>query len=302
MSILLEAPLPGLLYRGKVRDTFDLGDGLLLMVATDRISAFDVVLPNGIPEKGYVLARLSRFWFEQTRHVVPNHLIALADDQAALGSLASHPAIRSLPPHIARQAMVVRRARRIDVECVVRAYLAGSAWAEYQAGGALFGKPLRPGLQEGDQLPELVFTPTTKAEAGHDLPMTMEEVARIAGGEMAERLRETSFRVFRFAHDYARRRGIIIADTKLEFGLIDGELTLIDELLTPDSSRFWDAERYEPGRSQPNFDKQFVRDWLTTDGWDREPPAPRLPDEVVRRTTERYLAALRRLTGEGSAA
>ena len=298
MNIVLETPLPDLLYRGKVRDTFDLGDGLLLIVATDRISAFDVVLPNGIPEKGYVLARLSRFWFEQTRHIAPNHFIALADDQAALGKLADHPMVRSLPPHVARQAMVVRRAQRIDVECVVRAYMAGSAWADYKAHGALFGQPMPPGLQEGDQLPQLLFTPTTKAEAGHDMPMTMDEVAGVAGVETAERLREASFELFRFAHGFALQRGIIIADTKLEFGFIDGELTLIDELLTPDSSRFWDATRHEPGRSQPNFDKQFVRDWLITDGWDREPPAPRLPDEVVQRTTERYLAALRQLTGE----
>ena len=302
MTVLLETPLPGILYRGKVRDTFDLGDGLLLMVATDRISAFDVVLPNGIPEKGYVLALLSKFWFEQTRHIVPNHFVAMADDRAALGSLASHPLLRDLPPEIARQAMVVRRAQRIDVECVVRAYLAGSAWAEYQDSGTLFGRKLPPGLRDGDQLPELTFTPTTKAEAGHDLPMATEELARIAGAEMAERLRETSFRVFQFAHDYARSRGIIIADTKMEFGLVNGELTLIDELLTPDSSRFWDMEAYQPGKAQANFDKQFVRDWLTTDGWDREPPAPRLPDDVVRRTTDRYVAALQRLTGQGPVA
>ena len=297
MSIILETPLPGLLYRGKVRDTFSLGDGLLLMVATDRISAFDVVLPNGIPEKGYVLSRLSKFWFEESKHIAPNHFVAMADDQQALGRLADHPIIRSLPPDIARQAMVVRRAQRIDVECVVRGYLAGSAWADYTAHGTVFDLPLPAGLREGDQLNELLFTPTTKAQTGHDMPMAVEELAKMAGAEMAERLREMSFALFRFAHDHAKRRGIIIADTKMEFGLIDGQLTLIDELLTPDSSRFWDAEGYEPGRSQPNFDKQFVRDWLIASGWDREPPAPRLPDEVVQRTSERYLDAFHRLTG-----
>jgi phosphoribosylaminoimidazole-succinocarboxamide synthase len=295
---LLETPLPDLLYRGKVRDTFDLGDGLLLMVATDRISAFDVVLPNGIPDKGYVLARLSRFWFQRTRHLVPNHLLGLADDPEALGTVAAHPKIKTLPPEIARQAMVVRRAQRIDVECVVRAYLAGSAWAEYQEHGTIAGQRAQAGLREGEQLPELLFTPTTKAEQGHDMPMTMDEVSKLAGEEMSERLREISFAVFQFAHDYAEKQGIIIADTKMEFGLIDGHLTLIDELLTPDSSRFWESAGYSPGQAQPNYDKQFVRDWLLESGWNREPPAPKLPNEVVSRTTERYLAALGRLTAE----
>jgi len=296
---LLETPLPGILHRGKVRDTFDLGDNLLLMVATDRISAFDVVLPNGIPDKGRVLSLLSNFWFQRTQQIVPNHLAALANDTDALGALASHPLMASLPAEVARQAMVVKRAKRIDVECVVRAYIAGSAWSDYQKQGSVFGLPVPQGLQEGQRLPELLFTPTTKADEGHDLPMSMEEVAEIAGGEqMANRLKETAFAVFQFAHDFARHQGIIIADTKMEFGIIDGELTLIDELLTPDSSRFWDTAGYAAGKSQPNFDKQFVRDWLLSTGWDREPPGPALPETVVQRTSQRYADALQRLTGQ----
>ena len=296
---LLETPLPDLLHRGKVRDSFDLGGGLLLMVSTDRISAFDVVLPSGIPYKGYVLSRLSKFWFERTGHIVPNHLVGMADDTAALGTLADHPKIRALPPDVSRQAMVVRWAKRVNVECVVRAYLAGSAWGEYREHGTIGGEPAPSGLREGDLLPQLLFTPTTKAEEGHDLPISMEEVGRLAGDQMPEQLKKTSFQLFRFAQEYAREKGIIIADTKMEFGFVDdGQLILIDELLTPNCSRFWDQAGYEPGRSQPNFDKQFVRDWLLQSGWNMEPPAPELPDEVVGKTTERYLMALERLTGE----
>ena len=295
---LLETPLPDILYRGKVRDTFDLGDGLLLMVATDRISAFDVVLPNGIPDKGRVLSRMSEFWFEITQHVVPNHFVALASDRDRLGALADHPKLRDLPEEIAQQAMVVKRAERIDAECVVRAYLTGSALVDYNATGTVFGVPVGPGLVDGSKLPELMFTPTTKAEVGHDEPVSMEELGGMVGAELAGELRDLSFAVFQHAHDVAAERGIIIADTKFEFGMRDGEIILIDEVLTPDSSRFWDAALYNPGRSQPNFDKQFVRDWLLTQkDWDRTPPAPTLPDDIVEKTQERYLAAYERLTG-----
>ena len=294
---LLETALPDILYRGKVRDTYDLGDGLLLMVATDRISAFDVVLPNGIPDKGYVLSKMSEFWFDLTKDIIPNHFVGLADDPGALGPIAEHPRIRTLPPEMARQAMVVKRAERVDVECVVRAYLTGSGLVDYNATGTIFGNEAPAGLVDGSKLPELLFTPTTKAETGHDEPMTMEEVAAIAGEERAEQLRERSFAVFQRAHDHAAERGIIIADTKFEFGMRDGELILIDEVLTPDSSRFWDAAEYEPGKSQPNFDKQFVRDWLLTQPWDRTPPGPELPDDIVAKTRERYMEAYRRLTG-----
>ena len=299
MPPLLETPLPDILYRGKVRDTFDLGDGMLLMVATDRISAFDVVLPNGIPDKGRVLSRMSKFWFDQTGHVVPNHFIALADDKDALGGLADHPKLKDLPDEVARQAMVVKRAERIDAECVVRAYLTGSALVDYNATGTMFGVPMAPGLVDGSKLPELMFTPTTKAEVGHDEPVSIEELGGMVGADLARTLQELSFAVFQHAHDVAAERGIIIADTKFEFGIRDGEVILIDEVLTPDSSRFWDASGYNPGKSQPNYDKQFVRDWLLTQkDWDRTPPAPTLPDEIVEKTQERYLEAYRRLTGQ----
>ena len=300
-AILTETTLDLPLYaRGKVRDIYDLGDKLLI-IATDRISAFDVVLPNGIPDKGYVLSRMSKFWFEMTKHIVPNHFVGLADDPESLGALADHPRIKTLPPEIARQAMVVKRAERVDVECVVRAYLTGSGLVDYQATGTIFGIKVPEGLVDGSKLPELLFTPTTKAETGHDEPMSMAEVAGIAGAELAERLREQSFAVFRRAHEYAAERGIIIADTKFEFGMRDGELILIDEVLTPDSARFWPAAEYEPGRSQPSLDKQPVRDYLEalrSDGrWSGEPPAPALPAKVVTATEERYVEAYLRLTG-----
>ena len=302
--MIIETPLPGRMHRGKVRDTYDLGGGRLLMVATDRISAFDVVLPNGIPDKGLVLNHISSFWFAKTAHIVPNHLICLADSPDAIGYVDMLP----LPPgegwgegvvaEVARQAMVVKRAERIDVECIVRGYITGSAWGEYRRQGTVSGMEMPAGLVEGQPFPEPLFTPTTKAEEGHDENMSHQQLVDMVGADMAAKLEATSKAVYGFAHDYARERGIILADTKMEFGVLDGELILIDELLTPDSSRFWDADGYSPGRSQPNFDKQFVRDWLDAQGWDHEPPAPELPDEVAARTTERYREAYVKLTGE----
>jgi phosphoribosylaminoimidazole-succinocarboxamide synthase len=289
MTTIRESGLPDLVHRGKVRDTHEMGGGLLLMVATDRISAFDVVLPTAIPDKGTVLCQLSAFWFKQTESIVPNHLVALA---TARGDL-------SLPPEIARRAMVVKRAERIDVECVVRGYITGSAWAEYRKSGTVSGLPMPQGLREGDRFPESLFTPTTKAEVGHDESMTIQQVEDMVGKDTADRLAEVTIAVYSYAHDLALGKGIIIADTKLEFGYIDGRLTLIDELLTPDSSRFWDASGYAPGKAQPNFDKQFVRDWLNAQGWDHEPPAPELPDDIVEKTRQRYLEAYRQLTGRG---
>ena len=288
MTTIKESPLPNLIYRGKVRDTHDLGDGKLLMVATDRISAFDVVLPTAIPDKGAVLSQISAFWFEKTAHLVPNHFIAAADDRSDL----------DLPKELARQAMVVTRAERIDIECIVRGYITGSAWSEYKRSQTVSGMAMAPGLQEGDRFPEPLFTPTTKAEEGHDENMTWEEVEAMVGKDVAERLSDTSIAVYNFAREFAVERDIIIADTKMEFGFIDGKLTLIDELLTPDSSRFWDTDGYAPGKSQPNFDKQFIRDWLDRYGWDHEPPAPELPADIVEHTTQRYLEAYRRLTGQ----
>ena len=288
MTTIRESDLPNLVYRGKVRDTHDLDDELFLMVVTDRISAFDVVLPTAIPDKGAVLCQMSKFWFAQTADLVPNHFIAVASDRPDL----------DVPANIARQAMVVRKAQRIDVECVVRGYITGSAWSEYKRVGTVSGMSMPSGLREGDKFPEPLFTPTTKAEVGHDENITMDQVAELAGAEMAERLKQTTIDVYNQAHDIALEKGIVIADTKMEFGYIGGELSLIDELLTPDSSRFWDADGYSPGKSQPNYDKQFVRDWLDAQDWDHEPPAPALPDDIVEKTRERYIEAHRQLTGE----
>lgn len=285
------------MHRGKVRDTYAIDDNLLLMVATDRISAFDVVLPTGIPEKGKVLNRISNFWFDKTSHLIPNHLVALADADNAGSYLSANADLSGISSELASQAMIVKKAERIDIECIVRGYITGSAWSEYRRQGTVSGKPMPEGLVEGMEFPEHLFTPTTKAEEGHDQNMSDQEVVDMVGSEMAERLAEASKMVYGFAHDYARERGIILADTKMEFGLLDGQLILIDELLTPDSSRFWDMEGYAPGKSQPNFDKQFVRDWLVEQGWNQEPPAPELPDDVVALTTDRYIQAYKRLTG-----
>ncbi len=291
MPVLLETTLPNLYARGKVRDTYDLGDGRLLMVATDRISAFDVVLPNGIPDKGAVLTQLSDFWFQKTASVLPNHFIRLVDGTEA-ADLPFPP-----PPEFVGRAMIVRKAQRLDVECVARGYLSGSGWVDYQKTDAVCGIPLPKGLRESEQLPEPIFTPATKAASGHDINISFDEVANMVGAESAALLRDSTLAIYRHAADYARQRGIIIADTKLELGWCDGELIVIDELVTPDSSRFWAADTYEPGKAQPSFDKQFVRDWLIRSGWNREPPAPELPPDVVEGTAARYREAFRRLTG-----
>jgi phosphoribosylaminoimidazole-succinocarboxamide synthase len=287
MTTIRETELPNPIYSGKVRDTYDLGGGQLLMVATDRISAFDVVLPTGIPEKGAVLSQMSAYWFGKTADIVPNHLVALGNDRPDL----------SIPPELARRAMVVRRAERIDIECVVRGYITGSAWAEYRAGGMVAGIPMPSGMKEGDTFPAPLFTPSTKAEEGHDENITVRQMEDLVGVELTAKLAEISVAIYSFARDLALEKGIIIADTKMEYGIIDGEVTLIDELLTPDSSRFWDTDGYEPGKSQPNFDKQFVRDWLNAQNWDHEPPAPELPEDVVENTRRRYVEAFERLTG-----
>ena len=295
---VLKSNLPNLLHRGKVRDTYALGADMLLMVTTDRISAFDVVLPNAIPNKGMVLNRMSAFWFQKTAPLVPNHFLSLADAPGLAARFSGHALLRRLPPEVARQAMIVKRAQRLDLECIVRGYIAGSAWGEYRRQGTVCGKPMPKGLPEGAAFPQPIFTPTTKAESGHDQNMTDAQVLDLVGAELAGKLEHASKAVYQFAHDYARQRGIILADTKLEFGLLDGQLILIDELLTPDSSRFWDAAGYQPGKSQPNYDKQFVRDYLTSQGWNQSPPAPALPEDVVAKTSQRYVEAYQRLTGE----
>ena len=295
-ATLLRIELPGvpLFRRGKVRDTFDLGDRLL-MVSSDRVSAFDVVMPNGIPGKGVVLTQLSTFWFDRLAGLVPNHLLAteVADFPAALQAHAATLRGRSV---------LVRKAERIDIECVTRGYLAGSAWAEYRRAGTVCGQPLPPGLVESARLPEPIFTPAIKADEGHDENISVARMVEIIGAGLARELERLSRAIYDAASEYATGRGIIIADTKLEFGLIDGEPILIDELLTPDSSRFWDAGRWQPGRAQDSLDKQPLRDWLVASGWNREPPAPPLPPDVVARIAEKYRSAYARLTGSPIAA
>ena len=291
MTVLVQTDLPNLFHRGKVRDTYDLGDRLL-MVATDRISAFDVVLPNGIPDKGRVLTQLSAFWFDLTSDVVPSHFLRLIDGTEVEGVPFA------IPPELIGRSMLIRKAKRLDVECVARGYLAGSGWVEYQDSGKVCGIPLPSGLRESDELPEPIFTPATKAESGHDINISFEEVVDLIGERAASVIRARTLAVYGFARDYARERGIIIADTKLEFGWVDDELIVIDEILTPDASRFWPADSYQPGQAQPSFDKQYVRDWLISIGWNREPPPPVLPDDVVEGTADKYRESFRRLTGQ----
>jgi len=288
---LLQLDLPGIrkVKSGKVREVFDLGDRLLF-VATDRISAFDCIMPNGIPRKGEVLTQISHFWFTQTEQLVPNHLLARADDPLPA-------ALQPFAAQLARRSMIVQKAVPLTIECVVRGYLAGSGWKEYQRTQTVCGIALPAGLKESAELPEPIFTPATKAETGHDENIPFDTAAQLVGADIATRARDLSLRIYNFARDYARRRGIIIADTKFEFGLFEGRLVLIDEVLTPDSSRFWPADQYAPGKSQPSFDKQFVRDYLETLTWDKTPPAPALPPIIVSRTQAKYLEAYERLTG-----
>ena len=296
-SVLMNADLPLPLFsRGKVRDSYDLGNQLLI-IATDRISAFDVVLPCGIPDKGAVLNQLSTFWFRKTASLVPNHLIEAVDDVHCLDSYLSAQSQFPYPSYLAGRSMIVKKAKRLPIECVVRGYLSGSGWAEYRQDNTLSGESLPKGLQERQELPQPMFTPTTKAESGHDQPLSMAEMKEMVGESAAEEMKEKSLALYNYAREYARTRGIIIADTKMEFGLDNNRLILIDELLTPDSSRFWDAEQYKVGQSQPSYDKQPVRDWLVQAGWNKEPPAPVLPTEVIEATTRRYREAYYKLTG-----
>ena len=290
-----ELPLP-LFLRGKVRDTYDLGN-LMLVIATDRISAFDSVLPCGIPGKGLVLNQLSVFWFNKTQGGMPNHLVEAIDDTRQLDDYLARQECFHYSPYLAGRSMIVKKAERLPVECVVRGYIAGSAWTEYRESGTVCGIRLPRGLEESQELPQPLFTPTTKAESGHDQPLNLDGMRDIVGESIAEEMKEKSLRIYNLAREYARGRGIIIADTKMEFGLDNGRLILIDELLTPDSSRFWDADNYRVGQDQPSYDKQPVRDWLVRSGWNKEPPAPILPQEVIANTTARYIEAYERLAG-----
>jgi phosphoribosylaminoimidazole-succinocarboxamide synthase len=281
VSALADLPL---LNSGKVREIYDLGDELL-MVASDRISTYDVVHPTPIPDKGAVLTGLSTFWFERTGGIVPNHLISVTE---------------GVPDEARGRGMIVRKLEMLPVECVVRGYLSGSGWKDYQRTGAVCGIGLPDGLKESDRLPEPLFTPSTKALEGHDENIDFEASVELVGDRaLAQQLKDVSIALYERAAEHARERGIILADTKFEFGLDqDGTLTLGDEVCTPDSSRFWPADQYEPGRTQPSFDKQFVRDWASSTGWDREPPAPPIPDEIVARTREKYAEAYERIVGE----
>jgi phosphoribosylaminoimidazole-succinocarboxamide synthase len=288
---LLQSEVPGYpCRRGKVRDVYDLGDRLVI-VATDRISAFDWVLPSGIPDKGRILTSMTLFWLKLLQ--TPNHL--LSTDLEAMG-----PAFANRAAALAGRTMLVRKTAVVPIECVVRGYLAGSGWKEYGAGGTVCGIPLPEGLREAERLAEPIFTPATKAESGHDENISLERMVAAVGKETAEQLRRASIDIYRRAADYAQARGILLADTKFEWGrLPSGELILIDEVLTPDSSRFWPADRYRPGTNPPSFDKQFVRDWLQTCGWDKNSPPPPLPDDVVEKTRAKYLEAQQRLTSCG---
>ena len=289
---MLQIELPGIpkIRSGKVRELFDLGDSLL-MVATDRISAFDCIMPDGIPRKGEVLTQISHFWFEKFAALVPNHLLAGAKDPLP-------ERLREFSTRLEGRSMIVKKSQPLAIECVVRGYLSGSGWKEYQQSQTVCGIKLPEGLTESAPLPEPIFTPATKAETGHDENIPFARAVEIVGAEIAEQARAYSLQIYAAARAYARDRGIIIADTKFEFGLFEGKLILIDEVLTPDSSRFWPADLYEAGRSQPSFDKQFLRDYLERLGWNKQPPAPPLPDYVVQKTQEKYLEAYGLLTGK----
>ena len=291
MNACLHADLPDIpkIKSGKVRDLFDLGDALLL-VATDRISAFDCILPTGIPGKGHIVNQVSAFWFKRTQHLLSNHMLS-TDPSDFPASVRENPVLRG-------RTMLCRKAQPLPIECVVRGYLIGSGWKEYQEKGSVSGVPLRPGYVLADRLDEPVFTPALKAESGHDANITFERMAQLVGADLAKRLRKLSLGLYRHAADYALHRDLLVADTKFEFGLIGDELLLIDELLTPDSSRFWPTATYRTGSSPPSYDKQFVRDYLETLPWEKTPPAPALPDEIVQQTLEYYRAGFRALTGQ----
>ncbi|MDP9321780.1 MAG: phosphoribosylaminoimidazolesuccinocarboxamide synthase [Chloroflexota bacterium] len=290
---LVESAIPNatLFRHGKVRDVYEAGTDRLVMVASDRLSAFDVVLPTPIPDKGRVLTQLSNFWFGRTLTIVPNHLLET--------DLAHFPAPFRDHRELAGRAVLAKRAERIDYECVARGYLAGSGWAEYRKTGTVAGEPLPAGLLESARLDEPMFTPATKAASGHDENISRAQLAAALGGDLARQLEDVTLALYRHAHAYALERGLILADTKFEFGLLDGALVLIDEALTPDSSRYWDAATYRPGGAPPSYDKQFVRDFLNAQGWDHEPPGPALPADVVRGTSDRYRECYRKLTGTG---
>ena len=306
--VLIDTNLPLPLFRrGKVRDVYGLGDKLLI-VSTDRISAFDVILPCGVPDKGKVLNQLSAFWFKETANIIPNHLIKVIDSEDILRDVITKAKSSNqsqwkgdtslaLETSLIGRSMIVAKAERIPVECVVRGYLSGSAWVEYKETGKVGDISLPRGMKESQELLQPIFTPTTKSDTEHDRPLTRQDIKGLGVEDIFGELEQKSLLIYGYARDYAKTKGIIIADTKFEFGFINGKLSLIDELLTPDSSRLWDFDQYQVGRSQPSFDKQVVRDWLSASGWDKTPPAPMLPPEVIERTSKRYREVYSRLTG-----
>ncbi len=293
MSLLIESHLPGvkLLRRGKVRDVYEITPNQLLMVATDRVSAFDVILGSGIPDKGRVLTQLSLFWFEFLRDVVPNHVISADVNEFP-------EPLQQFRDQLEGRSMFIHLAKMVDVECVARGYLSGSGWKEYQQSGPICGIPLPPGLRDGDRLPSPIFTPATKATTGHDENIPFEHVVETVGLKLATQLRDLTLKIYDRAAAYAETRGIILADTKFEFGYVDGRLVVADEVLTSDSSRFWPRATYKPGGPQPSYDKQYVRDYLETLDWNKQAPGPKLPEEVVAKTREKYVEAYRILTGK----
>lgn len=290
-KVVVNTDLPmDVVSKGKVRDIYEIDDNLLLVV-TDRISAFDYALPNPIPSKGVCLNQLSKFWFEYTKDIVPNHMISTELDDFP-------EVLQDYSEQLEYRSMLVKKTKVIPIECIVRGYISGSAWKSYKKDGTVCGIKLSSGLRESGQFDEPLFTPSTKADTGHDINISFEKMKEIAGDDVSGQLKEFSLRLYTTAAEYARKRGIIIADTKFEFGMLDDEIILIDEVLTPDSSRFWPADRYELGRSQPSFDKQFVRDYLDTTGWDKNSPPPQLPEEVIKETQRKYQEAYEKITGK----
>jgi len=290
-KVVVNTDLPiDVVNKGKVRDIYEIDDNLLLVV-TDRISAFDYVLPNPIPSKGVCLNQLSKFWFEYTKDIVPNHMISTELDDFP-------EVLQDYSEQLEYRSMLVKKTKVIPIECIVRGYISGSAWKSYKKDGTVCGIKLSSGLRESEQFDEPLFTPSTKADTGHDINISFGEMEEIAGDDVSEQLKKFSLRLYTTAAEYARKKGIIIADTKFEFGMLDDEIILIDEVLTPDSSRFWPADRYELGRSQPSFDKQFVRDYLNTTNWDKNSPPPQLPEEVIKETQRKYQEAYEKITGK----
>jgi|TARA_B100001105_G_scaffold50986_1_gene38441 phosphoribosylaminoimidazole-succinocarboxamide synthase len=296
-NALFNSNLPNILHSGKVRDTYILDEELLLMVVTDRISAFDVVMQDAIPGKGEILAQMSKFWFEKTEHIIPNHFVGLVSDPKTLDIISRYPIFDLMNEDLKSRSMIIKKAKRVDMECIVRGYITGSAWNEYLKEGTINKVKILGELSEAQRFSEFIFTPSTKAEVGHDEPLSPKEATNLLGDDLYHQVKSKSIEIYSFAHEFCKMRGMIIADTKFEFGFIDGKLSLIDEVLTPDSSRFWDSNGYVPGTSPPPYDKQYLRNWLSEQDWNKEPPAPHLPTDVIDMTFEKYNDCLDRITG-----